>query len=1089
MTATGTAGETVELDDLQGLLARGYGKLPEATYLLLSVERPAAARTALRQLARSVTTADVSPEESALNLALTAPGVLALTESGRLHPGFAEPFARGMTDPYRSRILGDVAEDAPEGWVWGGPGTSPVHVMALLYARSPAALLALTERVEQQLVAGGLQVLRRLHTDPLSDREPFGFRDGLSQPAIAGLGPGTDQADGPAGPVLTGEFVLGYRNEYGQRTYRPLLQPADDRGGLLPKDADGSGAPDLGRNGSYLVLRQLAQDVDGFHRYLDRAAGVADGSVDPDRRALLAAKIVGRWPDGAPVTLAPTHDDPALADANDFGYHAQDPYGDRCPLGSHIRRSNPRDSLEPHPGTAQSVEVNRKHRLLRRGRNYSTADGERGVLFLCLGANLARQYEFIQHSWVNDPAFNGLTDSTDPLVGVRHDGGATFTEPGLPLRRRHRELPQFVHVRGGAYFFLPGIRALGYLLREPADQNDPEERTRPMAHEAYHTGPGWRAFRAAARQLDRRRGWDHLPRPLGLATLIGLRDNLRVNNLVDTGELPAVDPPPLRDRVPADLTSRSVDGSYNDLGRPRAGMAGTRFGRNVRLESVTTPSRTDVLEPSPRRISQELLTRTELIAATSVNALVAPWLQWMIRDWFSHGQGVKDDPWEVELAADDPWPHHPMSIPRTMPDPTRPAGSTAAPTSVNTCTHWWDASQIYGTMPEYQRAVRTGVQGTLRVEPDGSLPVPQGEGGPTSEPGFWSGLLMLQTVFTREHNAVCAALHEAYPAYGDEELFQRARLVIAALIAKIHTTEWTPAVISHPTTVTGMRANWWGLAGERTAKAFGRISSSEVVSGIPGTGTNSYGVPFSLTEEFAAVYRMHELVPDLYDLRAVSDDHRHRSEPTTLREMSGSGGVKIVESFAMSDLLYTFGTEHPGVVTLHNFPRFLQEFERPDGVLMDLATVDILRHRELGVARYCEFRRQLDLPAPAGFEDLSDDPETVERIRELYDGDLEKVDLLVGLLAERLPKGFAFSDTAFRIFIVMASRRLNSDRFLTDDFRPEVYTEAGMRWVSDNTMLTVLLRHYPELRPSLRGVANAFQPWHRAGAPTPDPHP
>jgi Animal haem peroxidase len=604
--------------------------------------------------------------------------------------------------------------------------------------------------------------------------------------------------------------------------------------------------------------------------------------------------------------------------------------------------------------------------------------------------------------------------------------------------------------------------------------------SKPTAADGYHDALRWRILRALAAKLDRTPGWDRLPTPLGLATLVGLRDAMRRNNLYSTNGLPVTQLPPLASQTPTDLTTRTPDGSYNDLENPRAGMAGSRFGRNVRLEAARTPSRHDVLEPNPRRISLELMTREELIAAESVNALVAAWLQWMIRDWFSHGKSPTDTPWQIELAEDDPWPQRPMTIMRTPDDPTRPPGQpTSPPTFVNTSTHWWDASQIYGTTLEYQQAARSGQEGKLRLNPDGSLPVPQGDGSPTQEPGFWLGLVMMQTIFTREHNAVCDMLLRANPSFSDEETFQRARLVIAALIAKIHTTEWTPAVISHPTTVIGMRANWWGLAGERLANSFGRISDSEVINGIVGGTAHNYGVPYALTEEFTAVYRMHPLMPDVFHLRALADDGRIRE--ATLREMAGANAIGLLGDVAMSDLLYSFGTLHPGLVTLHNFPNFLQEFLRPDGNYMDLAATDIVRHRELGVPRYCEFRRQLGLAAPTSFRELADDPETAETIKRLYSADIEQVDLIVGLFGERRPAGFAFGDTAFRIFLLMASRRLNSDRFLTDDFRPAVYTPAGMRWIADNTMTTVLLRHFPELRPALRSVTNAFFPWQRSG--------
>jgi hypothetical protein len=183
----------------------------------------------------------------------------------------------------------------------------------------------------------------------------------------------------------------------------------------------------------------------------------------------------------------------------------------------------------------------------------------------------------------------------------------------------------------------------------------------------------------------------------------------------------------------------------------------------------------------------------------------------------------------------------------------------------------------------------------------------------------------------------------------------------------------------------------------------------------------------------------------------------------------------------MEDSLYSCGVMNPGAITLHNFPKAMQELREQDGTVVDLAATDILRVRERGVPRYNEFRRLLHKPPVSRFEDLSDNPQWVEQIRSVYGGDIDSVDLLVGLYAEPVPQGFGFSDTAFRIFILMASRRLNSDRFFTTDFSPEVYTPVGMRWIDDNGFASVLLRHFPNLRPALRGVSNPFAPWSRVG--------
>jgi Dyp-type peroxidase family len=450
---------SLELDDIQGLVARGYGALPFASFVLLGTADAAAARRTLRGWVPSVTTARARPPGEAVNIALTAPGLAALAPGAAAAAGFSEQFTSGMATAYRSRLLGDTDDDDPRGWAWGGPGTQPVHVLVLLYADSADRLAALHGRLVEEAGDGGLLVVESLGTRTLGRDEAFGFHDGISQPRIEGLG-----RSGPGGEVKAGEFVLGYPNEYGQLTDRPLLPERSDPSGVLSRH---DGRADLGRNGSYLVLRTLRQDIEAFVAFTEAATRRDSGQADLAARARLAAKMVGRWPSGAPLVLAPTEDDPGLGDANEFGYHVPDPRGLACPVGSHVRRTNPRDSLDPRPGTDASLAINRRHRLLRRGRSYGEAGEERGVQFICLGANLARQYEFVQHTWVNNPAFNGLEGESDPLVGARHDKNSYFTVPDRPVRRRYAELPQFVHVRGGAYFFLPGVRALRFITSEP----------------------------------------------------------------------------------------------------------------------------------------------------------------------------------------------------------------------------------------------------------------------------------------------------------------------------------------------------------------------------------------------------------------------------------------------------------------------------------------------------------------------------------------------------------------------------------------------------------------------------------------------
>jgi Dyp-type peroxidase family len=476
---------TLDVADVQGLVVRGYGRLPHAAFLLCAVRDPAAARAFLRDRLEDATSGAGPQGDHALNVAFTAPGLVAVGLPGDVvADGFAAPFVEGMTTEHRRRLLGDVGPAAPERWAWGGPDTPPVHLVVLLYAATAALL---DERCAAVHAVDALDVIGELRTDELGRREAFGFVDGLSQPRLAGL-PGRDRSGhdastsssarggrpapnhgAPGRAVATGEFVLGYPNAYDQLAPRPLLDPVTDPDRVLPRDPAGTGAADLGLGGSYLVVRQLSQDVEAFASFLRERTRTADGAEDGPAQERLAAKMVGRWRSGAPLVLAPDADDPGTAFA-DFGYHAEDPQGLACPLGAHIRRANPRDALPPKPGSERSLRLTDHHRLLRRARSYTIAGQqgtERGLHFLCLVGDLSRQYEFVQHSWINDPVFDGLHDDADPLVAPRGARGGTFVEQAAPVARRHRGLPEFVRVRGGAYFFLPGMSALRYLAQLP----------------------------------------------------------------------------------------------------------------------------------------------------------------------------------------------------------------------------------------------------------------------------------------------------------------------------------------------------------------------------------------------------------------------------------------------------------------------------------------------------------------------------------------------------------------------------------------------------------------------------------------------
>jgi Dyp-type peroxidase family len=457
----------VEAEDVQGLVLRGYGSLPYAVYPLLHFkDRKTAALWLKRYVARIARGRphEAGAQTEALQIAFTPAGLAALgLTADELH-GFSSEFLSGMVGPHRSRFLGDVDESAPEHWRWGGPKTDEVHALLMVFAKTKARLSELQAELRQSYVAHGVSEISVLDTAELSRTEHFGFVDGISQPAIDGY----HSTESRLHKIKPGEFLLGYPNEYGLYTERPLLSGARDPRGILPLDAQGSPQRDFGRNGTYLVLRQLRQNVPLFRETLDKLTRRTDGSSNKEAQAYLAAQMVGRWPSGASLFEAPHADDVSKAHANEFRYQALDPVGARCPIGSHVRRANPRDALPPHEGTEYSLEVNRHHRLLRRGRSYGKPlpegqvdQADRGLMFVAINANISRQFEFIQHSWLNDPRFNGLSGQADPIVGASNDN--QFAPSPKPVSAYCTGLPRFVTVTGGGYFFMPGIRALRFL--------------------------------------------------------------------------------------------------------------------------------------------------------------------------------------------------------------------------------------------------------------------------------------------------------------------------------------------------------------------------------------------------------------------------------------------------------------------------------------------------------------------------------------------------------------------------------------------------------------------------------------------------
>ncbi|MFJ2000177.1 peroxidase family protein [Streptomyces chartreusis] len=597
-----------------------------------------------------------------------------------------------------------------------------------------------------------------------------------------------------------------------------------------------------------------------------------------------------------------------------------------------------------------------------------------------------------------------------------------------------------------------------------------------------------RPVEAAFGLLNRYVPWHRLPVQLSLLNLVFLRRVLRRLNLIDTEPREA---PPRAQRVPEPVPERlrgerSYDGTYNDLSDPRMGAVGSAFGRNLRPDH--RPDLHDT--PNPVTVSRRLLYRESFLPATSLNVLAAAWIQFQVHDWVNHRRHKPGErSVEVPLPpGSGPWHNTPggpdervmrFAENEGIEVPGRPPLLFG-----NTASHWWDGSEVYGGDERTARFLREADgRAELRLE-DGHLPSGGNGGIPLTgfSDNWWMGLSAMHTLFAREHNAVCAALRAEYPAMGEERIYQTARLVVSALIAKIHTVEWTPAILATEAIDIALHTNWQGPPRKWLDQLGLWLFEAHSLTGIPKTLPDHHAAPYSLTEDFVTVYRMHPLIPDDFELR----EHHfgQRLETVGFLDIQGGAAEARIRKTGLANTLYSFGIAHPGAITLHNFPRSLQRFER-EGEIIDLSVVDLVRTRRRGVPRYNDFRAGLHQPRLRSFEELTENAETLARLKEVYRS-VDEIDTVVGLFGENPPTGFGFSDTAFRVFILMASRRLQSDRFLTVDYRPEVYTPLGIDWVERGGMDSVIQRHCPELAALLPRGASAFAPW-RAVRPSDGP--
>lgn len=463
----------LEKEDIQGLMVRGHGNLTSARFLLYNCTKPDATCDFLKEITPLITHAEEKPEDEAIHIAFTYDGLAFLNLPEPVLNSFCREFKEGMSAEQRRSVLGDIGENDPENWIWGHDS---IHFLLMVYAKDSAQLDKTMLRIKEQTDRCGIQLIHTLPTGLLQhQKEHFGFRDDISRPVIRELlkeAPPKDSTTFPAG-----EFIMGYKNLYDEYAPAPYVPHELDKKGLLPFHPDYPERKDLGKNGTYLIFRQMQQNVHSFWNYMKEQTDEKAAAIK------LASKMVGRWPDGSPLALCPMQPDPTLSESNNFGFWDDDQAGLKCPMGAHIRRTNPRDHLVTEKSKIDSSEMAAKHQMLRKGRPYgppvtpeldpndimdsSEDEQERGLHFIAMVTDIRRQFEFVQNNWVSFHKFGGLENDADPIIGnhyqTEHYRTNEFSEPNYPIRKKYTNLPNFTLIKGGAYFFFPGIKALQYI--------------------------------------------------------------------------------------------------------------------------------------------------------------------------------------------------------------------------------------------------------------------------------------------------------------------------------------------------------------------------------------------------------------------------------------------------------------------------------------------------------------------------------------------------------------------------------------------------------------------------------------------------
>ena len=553
----------------------------------------------------------------------------------------------------------------------------------------------------------------------------------------------------------------------------------------------------------------------------------------------------------------------------------------------------------------------------------------------------------------------------------------------------------------------------------------------------------------------------------------------------------------------------TADGSWR-TDDPNMGRAGTRFPMQGVLDASEF-ARNRALDPSlpnPRLVSRALLApegpRKE---APFLNLLAAAWIQFQVHGWFNHRQlppqaGMlrypldEDDP--IRLATGQTH----LEYRKTQPDVLQDRGPQYFQ---NECTHWWDASQVYGSDQATEDRLRTGPDGQLLPDgklyltADGTLPIDPQLG--VEDTGFnrnwWVALSLMHTLFAREHNYVCDLLKAEQPGWSSDHLFKAARLEVAAKMARIHTVEWTPAILPNRVLAAGLNTNWHGIMAtkflplEKRRPGLWWTPKDSMLGGIIGAHTNTYGKPRLFSENFSEVYRLHAAVPDTLHVRTSNGP---TGEEVSIELARESSAHVLVERLGLENLMLSFGYQKMPMLVGNNYPAFMLDTSTDGLAKTDIAAADIVRARERGVPPYNQFRALLGRTRCRDYSDITGDPVKIAKLEAVYGkGGIEKVDLQVGLLFEEgLQRPFqGFDDTRFAVFLQEASRRLEADPFFTEKWNdPRVYTRQMKRRIVETTMASLLLRHFPGLaRSGLSTVNNAFEPWSSTVHTAPHEHP